>query len=333
MNEPLSARRVKQLFGRKSQVTKHTLPTIYDALAEDPALKLAKPPKSSVDWKRYGQQYDIENGSPGILLGALHVYYAGIALWLAAERIAQQNDQPYWQEVVSGRFFQKNGIQNLVAPDWMQEALMAIDTAHFPQFDVPGMPGDVLKHLYQDLIPKKIRHAVGAYYTPDWLADHLLAQVDYDGQQTLLDPACGSGTFLVAAVQMATTRSIKSDDILSRLYGIDNDPLAILAAKVNLLLNLPPINSPITLPIYEADALFNDLGLTQVDLVVGNPPWINWQHLSAAYRTQTRDLWDEYGLFAHQGMDQILGKPNEDRSSAGNASIFQIVKHLDRGSL
>ena len=183
MNEPLSARRVKQLFGRKSQVTKHTLPTIYDALAEDPALKLAKPPKSSVDWKRYGQQYDIENGSPGILLGALHVYYAGIALWLAAERIAQQNDQPYWQEVVSGRFFQKNGIQNLVAPDWMQEALMAIDTAHFPQFDVPGMPGDVLKHLYQDLIPKKIRHAVGAYYTPDWLADHLLAQVDYDGPQ------------------------------------------------------------------------------------------------------------------------------------------------------
>ena len=62
---------------------------------------------------------------------------------------------------------------------------------------------DWFKRLYQDLFPRPLRHALGEYYTPDWLAAHVLDQVGYTGQVgcRLLDPACGSGTFLVMALR------------------------------------------------------------------------------------------------------------------------------------
>ncbi len=62
-----------------------------------------------------------------------------------------------------------------------------------------GESCDLFKDLYQDLFPRAMRHDRGEYYTPDWLAAHVLDQVGYTGEPTqrLLDPSCGSGTFLL----------------------------------------------------------------------------------------------------------------------------------------
>ncbi len=62
---------------------------------------------------------------------------------------------------------------------------------------------DLLKSLHHSLFPRAIRHHLGEYYTPDWLAEHLLDQLEFDGRTPgrLLDPACGSGTFLMAAIR------------------------------------------------------------------------------------------------------------------------------------
>ena len=62
---------------------------------------------------------------------------------------------------------------------------------------------DLFKPLYQSLFPRPLRHQLGEYYTPDWLAGHVLDQVGYTGQPgcRLLDPACGSGTFLMMALR------------------------------------------------------------------------------------------------------------------------------------
>ena len=67
----------------------------------------------------------------------------------------------------------------------------------------PEETRDLLKQLYQNLMPKRLRHALGEYYTPDWLAELLLSRLHYDGKPEvrLLDPACGSGTFLVQAIK------------------------------------------------------------------------------------------------------------------------------------
>ena len=68
---------------------------------------------------------------------------------------------------------------------------------------VPAESRDLLKELYQNLFPRKVRHDLGEYYTPDWLAQWVIEKVGFDGDpdKRILDPACGSGTFLILAIQ------------------------------------------------------------------------------------------------------------------------------------
>src|SRR5262249_7176457 len=107
---------------------------------------------------------------------------------------------------------------------------------------------DLLKHLYQDVMPKKLRHALGEYYTPDWLPEQFLNRMEYDGDPTkrLLDPACGSGTFLVLAIQRirryAADKMLPAGPtlghILRNVVGYDLNPLAVISARTNYLLAL-----------------------------------------------------------------------------------------------
>ncbi|MEW6458813.1 MAG: hypothetical protein AB1441_07075 [Bacillota bacterium] len=59
---------------------------------------------------------------------------------------------------------------------------------------------------------------------------------------------------------------------------------------------------------------FAPLFLERHHYIVGNPPWVNWEHLPEDYRMQSRALWEHYGLFPHTGMDTILGKGKKDIS-------------------
>lgn len=212
--------------------------------------------------------------------------------------------------------------------------------------------GDILKGLYQSLVPRSIRHQLGEYYTPDWLAEHVLDRVGYHGQPTarLLDPACGSGTFLVHAIhRLREPRQdgtpvdrkrgeISSDGIvgslaLSNIAGIDVNPLAVIAARSNYVLAirdwLSASTEPFEVPVYLADSilpcqqardLFSPATVhrppppEQFDFVVGNPPWVGWETLPPDYREQLKPTWLRHGLFPHRGMAAILGQGKKDLS-------------------
>jgi hypothetical protein len=60
---------------------------------------------------------------------------------------------------------------------------------------------------------------------------------------------------------------------------------------------------------------FAPLTVGQFDYVVGNPPWVNWEHLPDEYRRSIAPLWvNNYQLFPHKGFDAILGKSKDDIS-------------------
>ena len=134
----------------------------------------------------------------------------------------------------------------------------------------PLVARDVMKNLYQRLLPRSIRHRLGEYYTPDWLAQRVVNQVTGSNETLasttrVLDPACGSGTFLVEVIaRMVRTAAGQSpqrtlQQITENVVGFDLSPLAVQAAKVNYLLALAPLlrfaTEPISLPIFLADSV------------------------------------------------------------------------------
>jgi len=67
---------------------------------------------------------------------------------------------------------------------------------------------DLFKNLYQQMIPAEVRHSLGEYYTPEWLATRtierslsLLPLVRANSRWRGLDPTCGSGTFITAMIK------------------------------------------------------------------------------------------------------------------------------------
>jgi len=136
----------------------------------------------------------------------------------------------------------------------------------------PDETRDLLKRLYQNLMPKELRHNLGEYYTPDWLAERLLNQLEggeFEGNlnKRLLDPACGSGTFLVLTIQkmrqFALEKMIPEDialeKILENVVGFDLNPLAVISARTNYLLALGDLlkyaQGEINIPVYLADSI------------------------------------------------------------------------------
>lgn len=153
---------------------------------------------------------------------------------------------------------------------------------------------DLLKKTYHFLLPRQIRHDLGEYYTPDWLAELTLARLGGldessppPGVGRFLDPACGSGTFLVLAIQAvrrdcAHKRLSKRETlyrVLDSVVGIDLNPLAVTAARTNYLLAIRDLlkfrEGEIDLPVYLADSVKipevsgNDPGVLVIKTAVG----------------------------------------------------------------
>jgi len=107
-------------------------------------------------------------------------------------------------------------------------------------FDFHDIDEDILKGVYQELIDLDTRHALGEYYTPDWLCERILAEFDLTEGKRILDPACGSGSFLIAAVHRfrELNKKISVEEINGSIYGIDIHPLSVQIAKTNMLLAL-----------------------------------------------------------------------------------------------
>lgn len=98
-----------------------------------------------------------------------------------------------------------------------------------------GFTEDVFRVLYEELIDLKTRRRIGEYYTPLWLVDFMLRQFDLRGK-TVLDPFCGSGTFLIRAFHTKVYLGEDIDRAFNSLVGYDINPLAVAVARAELII-------------------------------------------------------------------------------------------------
>jgi hypothetical protein len=231
----------------------------------------------------HGQLYSED---PAAYLFALNTYIALVAKLVAALSLSNPSQNvtspvsttdAKIQALESGQLFLDAGISNMLVGDffsWYRDDThwpafessigMLIATLSNVSFDVtrkdPDTTRDLFKGLYQTFVPKALRHALGEYYTPDWLAAHALDMIGWTPSDGLLDPTCGSGTFVLEAVRRRLTRNGFQDAsaLLADLYGIDLNPLAVLAARASLVVFLAPYldpHKPVHLPVFLADAI------------------------------------------------------------------------------
>ena len=142
---------------------------------------------------------------------------------------------------------------------------------HYPKADV-YVPRQILKNrqddwigfIYQSLTAEGSRILKGLYYTKPAVVTEMLSDIRVLQGERFLDPCCGSGIFLLK-VEHAQ---------MEQLYGIDNDPLAVMIAKANLMVKFN--ESEVYPQIYQMDFLLHAataLGDLKFDYIVTNPPW------------------------------------------------------------
>jgi SAM-dependent methyltransferase len=310
---PFTSVALVSTFGQQSQLAKIIVPALHNALAAtqprfaDWVLNFAATAPKQLSVTDLKAHYQLKQAEPARLIFALQTYYALTIKFVAAHFLGTPTDS---RSVVQGDYFVEQGIRNFCDGDiydWAEFDLSELSDAA-GRFTFSDAPPDALKALYHDLFPRHLRHTLGEYYTPDWLAEHVLNRLGYTGEGRLLDPACGSGTFLAHALRRMKT------PLLENIAGIDVNPLACLAARANVLFHTGKPQGEITLPIYRADSILNPPDIGKFDFIAGNPPWVNWETLPPTYREQSKQRWLDYDLFPHKGMDAILGKGKKDLS-------------------
>lgn len=178
--------------------------------------------------------------------------------------------------LMSGALFTEASITGVVEADffgWITEVpegeqFVRKLARRLSRFDWRQVKHDVLKHLYESIIPQATRHQLGEYYTPDWLAEAIIAEsVQHPLTQRVLDASCGSGTFLFHAIRSylaaaeaaGRTAADAIGGLVTHVLGIDVHPVAVALARVTYLLAIGThrleCRAPFTVPVFLGDSL------------------------------------------------------------------------------
>ena len=176
-------------------------------------------------------------------------------------------------------------------------------------YDFEKISHDLLGKIYEQHIDKSERKDLGQYYTPSWIINYIFDSIPLETNNFVLDPACGSGGFLIGAydrlLSMYSAEGFELADshknILDyNLFGFDINPFAVMLSAANLALRNIDVPTD-EINMFELDSLiygvqmhyygFPKKNLDKVelenqkkeftripkkyDVIVGNPPYYN----------------------------------------------------------
>lgn len=266
--EPLAVQRAlgrqSITFGRASAA----LQALWERLRSHPDVKLKRDLWDGLLREVYGTAV----GDDALFLQ--HTYLTVVAKTIAMRAL----DLPVAdaRSILSGTALAQSGIHGAVESDFFDWVLQDPDGVDLvlriarqaARFRLEDVETDVLKALYESLIDPAQRHDLGEYYTPDWLAAKMVVAAITDPLQTrVLDPACGSGTFLFRAIRhlldaaevagWSQARAVSA--CAAQIRGLDVHPLAVIIARVTWLLALGPAiadrPAELHVPVFLGDAL------------------------------------------------------------------------------
>ncbi|MCX8192691.1 MAG: N-6 DNA methylase [Nitrososphaeria archaeon] len=198
---------------------------------------------------------------------------------------------------------------------------------------------DIVGHVYEELIDPQERHQLGQFYTPPAIAELITKWCIRSSDDKVLDPAVGSGTFLVKAYSRLKNLKLletprRSDrvihrEIISQLYAIDIDSFPAHLTAINLAMR--DVREPITeinvipedffkvapeqmiLTGYKVRTIRGEvrreITIPKVDVIIANPPYTRWIEIpdktKEAIQEVLKDVLKQYNLTARvqQGIE------------------------------
>lgn len=202
-------------------------------------------------------------------------------------KITASDLQDFLEKLEDGYVYRSNKIINLLEGDFFSwysakdqwdadmwkiiiKIISCIDEYSTFSLEITYEPVDIFKDLYMSIMPKSVRHSMGEYFTPEWLADYVISEglkLQNEKEWKGIDPCCGSGTFIISMIKQivgpATLYNMSEEEkerirtrILESVYGIDINPLSVLSARVGYYLALRPFGDVknVEIPIYLGDS-------------------------------------------------------------------------------
>lgn len=171
----------------------------------------------------------------------------------------------------------------------------------FSMYDFNIIPVELISNIYEILLGKETQKQDKAFYTPHYLVDYIIKQtiapyIKNHESFKVLDPACGSGIFLVECYRQIIEKKIRYDNYVTdkmlidtlkeNIYGIDMNESAIDITIFSLYLTMLDYKDPKTLIEFKLPDLKNKnlihknflldispLKDISFDFILGNPPW------------------------------------------------------------
>jgi len=135
--------------------------------------------------------------------------------------------------------------QAIFEPDITDEIELSRDTAEvvidltdkLTHWSFEQVPLDVVGNVLEKLVPEKARHSLGQYFTPERLADLIIAFCMQSGDAKVMDPTCGTGTFLIRSYNRLRHLGAKRQahhELLNQIWGFDIAGFPAELATINL---------------------------------------------------------------------------------------------------
>ena len=251
------------------------------------------------------------------------------ALELPVDTSFREAVKPYWDQVRRFDYealFEPHELDELVPLTSRADQLLRGLVSDFHRYDWNTLEDDVLGSIFEQLIPRQEQVLLGQFYTPTPVADLLLLLAIDGDSPTVLDPGCGTGTFLLRAYQyLLESRRLDHGVLLSNIWGFDISPFASELAVINLFRqdlsefnNFPrvlcgdfftrAVGEKVHFPPARGGTQSKvALTIPEFDAVVGNPPYLRSQHqddLDPQYKKSLfRSVLREHGIEAPSKSD------------------------------
>jgi type I restriction enzyme M protein len=204
----------------------------------------------------------------------------------------------------------------------LRDVLNKIAEIHFSASDEVH----TLSHLYESLL-KEMRDAAGdagEFYTPRPLIRMIVKAVDPHPGEVVLDPAAGTGGFLVETYNHLApqTNTVAELERLQRstLYGVEAKPLPYLLCQMNLLLH--GIESPQIDPLNALRVRMSEIGDSdRVDVIVTNPPFGGEEEKGIQRNFPDDKQTSETAFLFLQLIMRKLRRPGRNGSTGGRAGV------------